>query len=144
MPAVTMKKSRQREAILDFLSKRKDHPKADTVYDNVRKEFPNISLGTVYRNLTLLSDMGTIQKLAMGSGAPDRFDFNSAPHYHFLCRECRKVMDLEIDNLDSVDRFAAEHFNGTIEGHVAYFFGLCPECKEAENRQNNKPRRKQK
>ena len=131
MPAVTMKKSRQREAILDFLSKRKDHPKADTVYDNVRKEFPNIS-------------MGTIQKLAMGSGAPDRFDFNSAPHYHFLCRECRKVMDLEIDNLDSVDRFAAEHFNGTIEGHVAYFFGLCPECKEAENRQNNKPRRKQK
>ena len=66
MPAVTMKKSRQREAILDFLSKRKDHPKADTVYDNVRKEFPNISLGTVYRNLTLLSDMGELLRLRVG------------------------------------------------------------------------------
>lgn len=128
MPATVMKKSRQREAILDFLSKRKDHPTADTVYENVRKEYPNISLGTVYRNLTLLSEMGTIQKLTMGSNIPDRFDFNAVPHYHFMCRRCGKVMDLDMDNLESVNVFAGSHFKGTIEGHVAYFFGLCPDC----------------
>ena len=135
----TLKKSRQRDAILMFLKDRKDHPTADTVYENVRKEYPNISLGTVYRNLTLLSEMGTIQKLRMGSTAPDRFDYNSAPHYHFLCRECGSVLDLEIDNLESVDTFAGVHFAGKIEGHVAYFYGLCPECaKKAEKRQKPK------
>ena len=72
--ATTLKRSRQRDAILAFLKTRKDHPTADTVYMSVREEFPNISLGTVYRNLTLLTDLGMIQKLSMGAGVPDRFD----------------------------------------------------------------------
>ena len=128
MPNANLKKSRQREAILMFLKDRKDHPTADTVYENVRKEYPNISLGTVYRNLTLLSEIGIIQKLKMGSTAPDRFDYNAAPHYHFLCRQCGSVMDLEVDNLESINTFAGIRFPGKIEGHVAYFYGLCPEC----------------
>ena len=53
-----MNYSRQRESIKDFLSTRKDHPTADTIYMNIRKQFPNISLGTIYRNLNLLSDIG--------------------------------------------------------------------------------------
>ena len=63
---MTLKYSRQREAIKDFLMTRKDHPTADVVYSNVRTEFPNISLGTVYRNLTLLADLGEIARLRVG------------------------------------------------------------------------------
>ena len=59
----TMKYSRQRESIKNFLSTRKDHPTADAVYMNIRKEYPNISLGTVYRNLSLLASVGEIQKI---------------------------------------------------------------------------------
>ena len=79
-----LKYSKQREAIKNFLVTRYDHPTAETVYLNIRKEFPNISLGTVYRNLNLLAEIGEIQKLSSGIG-PDRFDGNPAPHYHFIC-----------------------------------------------------------
>ena len=82
-----LKRSKQRDAILSFLATRYDHPTAETVYLNIKEEFPNISLGTVYRNLNLLSEIGEIQKISSGVG-PDRFDGNPAPHYHFLCKKC--------------------------------------------------------
>ena len=86
----TMKYSRQRESIKNFLSTRKDHPTADAVYMNIRKEYPNISLGTVYRNLSLLASVGEIQKISCGDGV-DHFDPNADPHYHFVCRDCGAV-----------------------------------------------------
>lgn len=78
-----LKRSKQRESIKKFLISRYDHPTAETVYMNIKEEFPNISLGTVYRNLSLLADIGEIQKLSTGIG-PDRFDGNPKPHYHFI------------------------------------------------------------
>ena len=78
-----LKRSKQRESIKKFLISRYDHPTAETVYMNIKEEFPNISLGTVYRNLSLLADIGEIQKLSTGIG-PDRFDGNPKPHYHFM------------------------------------------------------------
>ena len=80
---MALKYSRQREVIKDFLCTRKDHPTADVVYMNVRQQFPNISLGTVYRNLTLLSDMGEIIRLRVGDGV-DHFDADTSPHNHFV------------------------------------------------------------
>ena len=76
---MALKYSRQREAIKEFMMTRKDHPTADIVYMNVRKEFPNISLGTVYRNLTLLSDMGELLRLRVGDGV-DHFDATTTTH----------------------------------------------------------------
>ena len=61
-----LKRSKQRESIKKFLISRYDHPTAETVYMNIKEEFPNISLGTVYRNLSLLADIGEIQKLSTG------------------------------------------------------------------------------
>ena len=78
-----LKYSKQREAIKSFLAGRYDHPTAETVYLGIKEEFPNISLGTVYRNLSLLSDIGEIQKLSTGIG-PDRFDGNAAPFFYLL------------------------------------------------------------
>lgn len=123
-----IKYSRQREAIKEFLNGRTDHPTADMVYMNIRKEFPNISLGTVYRNLALLSDIGEILKLSTGAGG-DRFDANTSPHYHFICSQCHDVIDLEMPSIDKIDKIAGENFNGEVEGHTVYFYGKCEKCK---------------
>lgn len=89
----TVKYSRQREAIKNFLMSRKDHPTAEVVYEHVLKAFPNISLGTVYRNLSFLVDNGQAVKVPCEDGSV-HFDGNVMPHYHFQCTECGAVIDL--------------------------------------------------
>lgn len=124
----TLKRSKQRDAIIAFLMTCKDHPTADTIYMNIKKEFPNISLGTVYRNLALLSERGEILKLTYHQGA-DRYDAIVDPHYHFICRECGEVMDLEMDSLDEkVTAMANVGFPGKVEESVIYFKGICEKC----------------
>ena len=81
---------------------RKDHPTADVVYHSLRADFPNISLGTVYRNLTLLADLGEIARLRLGDGV-DHFDADTSRHYHFICSECGSVLDLHTEFPDSFD-----------------------------------------
>lgn len=128
MPAATMKYSRQREAVREFLMSRKDHPTAETVYKNLREKFPHISLGTVYRNLALLVELGEAVKLP-GIGGFDRFDGNTAPHYHFICENCGAVMDLDMPQLPYINDAAEKNFDGTITGHLAFFYGKCGKCK---------------
>lgn len=124
-----MRKSRQREAIQQCLMDRHDHPTAEAVYLSIKDEFPNISLGTVYRNLSLLSDLGEVRKITV-SGGPDRFDGNVAPHYHFVCKSCGCLMDLDMAPQDNLNQLAAEGFAGTIEEHTLRFTGLCPDCSQ--------------
>ena len=122
-----LKHSVQRDSILNFLSARHDHPTAETIYLGVRQELPNISLATVYRNLTLLDDIGLIQRIRTGNG-PDRFDGHPEPHNHFICRECGRVIDLEMDSIERINDIAGRSFGGTIEGHRTWFYGKCPDC----------------
>lgn len=122
-----LKYSKQREMIKSFLATRKDHPTADVVYMNVRQQNPNISLGTVYRNLTLLADLGEILRLRVGDGV-DHFDADTSPHYHFVCRDCGSVVDLEMDSIESITQTAGKNFKGRIEGHFTYFYGTCEHC----------------
>lgn len=127
-----IKYSRQREAIKHFLMTRKDHPTADVVYNSVRNEFPNISLGTVYRNLSLLADLGEISRLRVGDGV-DHFDYDTAPHYHFVCEQCGNVTDLGMDPLREVNALNGQELNGNrIAGHVAYFYGTCGCCRKKD------------
>lgn len=129
---MALKHSKQRDMIKAFLMGRKDHPTADVIYMNVRREFPNISLGTVYRNLTLLADMGEIKRLRVGDGV-DHFDADISPHYHFVCTECNSVIDLEMDNIDTIQEIAGAGFDGRIAGHVTYFYGTCGVCTNAHD-----------
>lgn len=125
----SLKHSKQRELIKAFLMTRKDHPTADVVYTNVRQQLPNISLGTVYRNLTLLAELGEIQKLRVGDGV-DHFDADTSNHNHFICEKCGRVIDLEMDSIDEILITAGSHFGGQIKGHVTYFYGNCDQCAE--------------
>ena len=91
-----LKFSRQRESIRECLKNRTDHPTADAVYVTISKDYPKISLGTVYRNLNLLADMGEIQRFSSGDGS-EHFDYNTDPHYHFVCRTCGAIIDMPLD-----------------------------------------------
>ncbi len=123
------KRSRQREEILKILKNTDIHPTASWIYDELKKEFKNLSMGTIYRNLNILMDQNQITKIESGSGF-DRFDGNVDPHYHFICHDCEAVYDLPM----SVKKDLNEQVN-TYTGHQAQqhrisFYGLCENCKE--------------
>ena len=123
----SLKYSRQREAIKDYLSSVTTHPTADTVYMHIKEEFPNISLGTVYRNLNLLVELGEIQKLTCGDGK-DHFDADTSPHYHFVCHSCGAVQDLAMSPLSNLNDMANAVTDGKIDSHTVYFYGTCGAC----------------
>ena len=127
----TLKYSRQRESIKNYLCSREDHPTADMVYTNIRREFPNISLGTVYRNLSLLVETGEIRKITM-DGA-DRFDAKTIPHHHFTCRKCKCVLDVMIPLDDPVAAVDEQWDQGNVEECRIEFYGICSKCKKVAN-----------
>ena len=124
--------SRQRQAILDYLCSRKDHPTADVIYSNVREIYPKISLATVYRNLNLLAEMGTIRKVK-GLNESEHFDADTSDHQHFICRQCGGVEDIYLNDSDFVKDLtckaaASTGFEGHITGNDIYFYGICKAC----------------
>ena len=136
-----LKHSKQREAIRLALQDRCDHPTADMVYQEVRESFPHISLGTVYRNLSLLCELGEAQRIVTGDGR-ERFDWLTAPHDHFRCTRCGKVMDMAPVNSEGSPshRLSEEdlslrypEFDGRIEGHSTFYTGLCADCLSKES-----------
>jgi Fur family peroxide stress response transcriptional regulator len=122
-----LRRSKQREAILDFLRNTSSHPTAYQVYEAVRKEIPNISLGTVYRNLKLLSSEAEILELDLG-GSLSRFDGNTRSHYHFRCEGCGRVFDVdEPVDLERNER-VAKKTGFMVSHHILEFRGLCRDC----------------
>ena len=126
-----MNYSRQREEIVHFLKTRKDHPTAEVVYENVRMVYPKISLGTVYRNLTLLSETGDILRLRLGDGV-DHFDADTSEHYHVLCNGCGIVEDLDMKGKKLSIDTSILPYDGTITGHIIYFKGICKNCNQKD------------
>lgn len=121
------KRSRQRERILETLRGTKSHPTAAWVYDELKREFPGLSLGTVYRNLGILKDQGLVRILQSGSTF-DRFDANTSAHYHFVCESCGRVDDVDMAVSAELDARASERLGCSVSGHRLDFFGLCAEC----------------
>ena len=122
-----LRMTEQRRVILEELRRRNDHPSADELYERVRTRLPRISLGTVYRNLEILSALGEIQKLEL-SGSLKRFDGVPSKHYHIRCIACDRVDDAPIAPLNQIEDelYGATVFE--IIGHNLEFTGLCPAC----------------
>ena len=127
----TSKKNfRKRTAILSFLRQTKDHPSAEMVYNHLKQEIPDLSLGTVYRNLTLFKEKGEIQSVATVKGV-ERFDGNPLPHVHFICGDCDAVIDLDDMQVpQSLSELAARCCGGSVEGCQLTFTGQCKNCNE--------------
>ncbi len=122
-----LRETSQRRVILEELGKLTSHPTANEIYELVRKRLPRISLGTVYRNLELLSQSGLIQKLEM-AGTQKRFDGTIGNHYHIRCIGCGRVDDLRLPAMKSIDDEAADLSDYEILWHKMEFGGFCPDC----------------
>jgi len=121
--------TKQRKIILEELKKTASHPTADEVFLMVRQRLPRISLGTVYRNLELLSENGMIQKLDW-SGRQKRYDGNFDNHYHIRCLNCGRVDDVLIKPFSVVEETFRTHTDYEIMGYRLEVFGLCANCKK--------------
>lgn len=124
----TAKHFRKRDAILTCLRQTTVHPCAEWVYTRLKPEIPDLSLGTVYRNLALFKEQGLIMSLGTVNGV-ERFDGNTAPHVHYICTGCGRVLDLEgISVPESIRVAAARCAGGSVSGCQLTFTGICENC----------------
>ena len=124
--------TRQRKAILEEIKSANLHPTADEIYKMVRRRLPRISLGTVYRNLEILSESGVVKKLDIG-GTQKRFDGNPENHYHVRCIDCGRVEDIPVKSVTIIEDVFHDVCDYQITGHQLVLVGLCPVCKKRES-----------
>jgi len=124
--------TKQRKKILEVLKSTDTHPTADWIYEQVKKDIPNISLGTVYRNLNVLSEMGEIQVLEYGSNY-SRYDGNPDDHYHFCCQGCDAVADIDLNVKEKLNEEVEKQTSFRVFTHRTEFYGLCEECQKNHN-----------
>ncbi|MBL0713967.1 MAG: transcriptional repressor [Desulfosarcina sp.] len=120
--------TRQRQGILEELRKTDTHPSADELFNRVRQQMPRISLGTVYRNLEILSELGEIQTIEM-AGSLKRFDGVAQNHYHIRCVNCDCLVDAPLEVRMALEEAVQTHTDFRILGHKVAFTGLCPACR---------------
>ena len=121
---------RKRDAILNCVRCTTTHPSAEWVFEHVRQEVPDISLATVYRNLSLFKDQGLITSLGTVKGV-ERFDGNTEPHVHFICTQCGGVQDLpEISVPEELNSAVARSSGGRVDNCQLSFTGICGECRK--------------
>ena len=122
------KQFRKRNAILTCLRASKAHPSAETLFADLKSEIPDISLATVYRNLSLFKKQGLAISVATVGGI-ERFDGNTQPHVHFICNDCGAVIDLEEMSVpETLIQTAAMCSGGQVTACQLSFSGQCAEC----------------
>ncbi|MCI8423150.1 MAG: transcriptional repressor [Lawsonibacter sp.] len=124
----TTRYSKKRAAILAAIRGTQCHPSAEWVYQTLKPAHPDLSLGTVYRNLTLLQTQGEIQSVGVVNGQT-RYDGVTEPHSHFVCNGCGQVLDLlQIQQDTDLDRTVSQQYGLVVNGHELTFYGFCPSC----------------
>lgn len=132
----TTRHSKKREAILSAIRGTKCHPSAEWVYQTLKPTHPDLSLGTVYRNLIFFQERGDIQSVGVVKGQ-ERFDSVTIPHSHFVCNCCGAVIDLDQIKLDgNMIRNVSEQYGLTVERHELTFYGLCQTCMQQNNEED--------
>ena len=121
--------TKQRPAILEILRNTRSHPTADQIYDAIRKEIPNISKGTVYRNLQVLCEDGAISELNI-NGTISRYEEKQDRHYHFRCEQCGRVFDLDEQVNTEIDKRVAVRTGFKVISHQTEFRGFCKDCQK--------------
>ena len=124
--------SAKREAIYRMISGTDEHPTAEWVYESLKPEIPDLSLGTVYRNLSVFKEMGMIRSVGVFNGL-ERFDWDVSPHSHFICTKCFRIIDVSkgksLIDQDSYKAVEGE-CGASVEGCSVDFFGKCSRCRE--------------
>lgn len=124
----TVRYSKKREAILTAIQGTSCHPSAEWVYQRLKPRHPDLSLGTVYRNLSFFLERGLIQSVGVVQGQ-ERFDGIVTPHSHFICNCCGSVLDLpEIDLGGDLEQAVSRQYGLAVDRCELTFYGLCPSC----------------
>ena len=118
-----MRNSKQRDLILDIITSSYSHPTAEDIYNVALKTIPNISLGTVYRNLDILQDMGSIRRINIESNTY-RYDRAGNNHAHFVCNECEEIIDISQEMFQNLDEISGNK----ILSYDIIFKGICKNC----------------
>ncbi len=122
------KNSKKRQALLDALCATHEHPTAEMLYNQLKPDYPELSLGTVYRNLGVLVQDGLVQSVGNVNGQ-ERYDAIVCPHPHFVCRRCHSVIDLELpDTVSDMYEAINSRFHCSPEGYSLTIKGLCESC----------------
>lgn len=120
--------SRKREAILQAICSTTSHPTAEWVYQKLKPDYPDLSLGTVYRNIARFKEEGAVISVGIVAGQ-ERLDGTVVPHNHFVCEACGAVIDLAESILpDSIDRDVAKNYGVEVQSHNLTFYGKCSDC----------------
>ena len=130
------RRSKQRERILQTLQGTDSHPKAEWIYLKLKSEIPNLSFGTVYRNLAILQEQGFIQKMPLGT--TDRFEGKITPHYHLVCERCGRIADIEMPMYAEINDKANKMSSFKINRHRIDFFGTCEKCQNRTKKQTKR------
>lgn len=131
--------SKKREAILAAIRASKAHPSAESIYAQLKPQYPDLSLGTVYRNIARFAETGEIVSVGVVDGLA-RYDGNTVPHTHFVCRGCNAVIDMDAVSADPSLALRAEREYGVaVDRQELVLFGKCADCGEDESqkRKNN-------
>jgi len=128
---IKRRNTQQRKIILDILRSTDTHPTADWIYERAREYIPNISLGTIYRNLKILRDEGLI--LELNDGKQSRFDGRIDEHFHFKCITCNSIYDIDIPEIVSVEESLLIKEGYQVQGYDVIFSGTCPKCSGIQN-----------
>jgi Fur family peroxide stress response transcriptional regulator len=124
------KHSDKRDAILRVIQSTESHPGAQWVYDRLKPLIPDLSLGTVYRNINVFRDEGAVVSVGVVQGE-ERFDGRVEPHPHFVCENCGAVIDLAWDvQLEQNVGVSIEIQNCAIDKRKTQFYGICKDCSE--------------
>jgi len=126
-----MNYSKQREIILDTLSKNAIHPTAEALLEFLKRDDSNVGMTTLYRNLNQLADAGLIKKID-GLEPSAHFDHNTFEHYHFICEKCKKVYDIPSSVAPDLVKNTTEATGFDITNHDIVFHGICSECKRKD------------
>lgn len=127
----------QRSLVLEAVNRLQCHATADEIYEEIKRDHPNISRATVYRNLNVLSEMGEIRRMETPGGA-DRFDHRCHDHCHVRCQKCGRVFDVDVDFITGLEQRIRDAHGFEFTGYDILFRGICPDCQNAS--QKNEPK----
>ncbi|MGD8700825.1 MAG: Fur family transcriptional regulator [Desulfosarcina sp.] len=120
----------QRLAILKVLAQSQGHPGVESIFEQVKVNFPTTSLATIYKNVAVLKDLGQVLELGFSDGS-NRYDGNKPyDHPHVVCTVCKKIIDPEISTLEDMTQTLMRETGFSISRHRLDFFGICPDCQD--------------
>lgn len=122
----------QRKAICQVLAYSEEHPSAQMIYDQLRPEYENLSLATVYNTLDALSRLGLVNTLGeIGDNTSVRYDADTGPHVNLACVRCHRIVDIPSEHVNELDEEIERNSGFALLGARVLYYGVCPECQKA-------------